>query len=129
MTDREYKIVLSGVLPPDDMNGWDNPALARMFDADRKQVRYALVAYNVHSGKEITETGDRILTVRLRGVEPVTDPAQADSVEQDMQTMFETRTGKVTLFGPPTDNDDDEPQPQDPTAGPWPGDPEWRQAQ
>lgn len=97
--DRAYKIALSGALPNDDINGWDNDDLAEDLNADRSKVRYAVISYTVHSTKEMTASGKKILTIQLHRIEPVPDD-DADEFAQTMVDYYEERTGQTSLFPP-----------------------------
>lgn len=102
--DREYKIALAGTMPAEQANGWDDDDFAATLDGNRAKVRYARIAYSVASAKEVTDTGKRILTVRLQRIEPIPDE-QAASEERELVNMYERRTGQATLF-PPRDDDE-----------------------
>jgi hypothetical protein len=97
MTDAEqdYKIALAGTLPGEQSNGWED--LADDLHRDRARVRYARIAYNVQSSKEVTATGKKILTIQLLRIEP-TDNNLADIDEMELRRMFEARTGQATLL-------------------------------
>jgi hypothetical protein len=132
---REYKIALAGTLPGEQGNGWDDDTLKAELDRDRSRVRYARVAYTVLHTREVTATGKRVLTIQLVRVEPTPDEL-ASIEERQLLDMFERRTGQTTLFAMQDANEEGVAQQQrelygpggdDETAGPWPGDPEWRQ--
>lgn len=117
---QDFRIALAGTLPGEQANGWDDDTLKADLYRNRAKVRYARVAYNVASSKEITSTGKRILTIQLVRIEPVGE--SLDSLEEaELMHFFEQRTGQATLLAPV------EGSTNDPTAGPWPGDPEWRE--
>jgi len=97
--DRIFKVALSGSLPNDDVNGWDNDDFAEELNNERSKGRYAVVYYNVHSTKDITATGKKILTIQLHRVEPVPDE-DVDEFAQTMTDYFEQRTGITSLFEP-----------------------------
>jgi hypothetical protein len=129
MTDdgeREYRIALAGSLPGDQANGWDTAELKTQLDANRAKVRYALVAYNVLHTREVTDTGKRVLTIRLQAVEPVPD-SDADGVRDHLQELYTERTGQASLFAMQDGlvATQDATEGREPEAGPWPGDPEW----
>lgn len=95
--DQEYRVALSGSLPPEQANGWDDEALKEDLYGDRSRIRYARVAYNVLHHREMTATGKRVLTLSLVRVEPVPD-GQAAAEEAALLELFEERTGQAPLF-------------------------------
>lgn len=104
----DYRIALAGTLPGEQANGWDGQA--EDLDADRARVRYALVAYNVASLKEVTATGKKVLTVQLLRIEPCSDEEDEGLVSTMLRERFEARTGQTTLFAdgaPPAGDPDD----------------------
>lgn len=117
---QEFKIALAGSMPGELANGWDDDNLKDDLYKDRARVRYARVAYNVASAKEVTATGKRILTIGLVRVEP-TDDDDAAVEEAEIIRLFEARTGQATLWQNSDTTD------RDPAAGPYPGDPEWQE--
>jgi hypothetical protein len=97
--DREFRVALAGSLPDEDASGWDNDEYAAQLDDDRPRTRYAIIAYNVHSVKEITGNGKRIITLQITRIEPVPDDDE-DEFAQTLNDYTEDRTGQATLFPP-----------------------------
>jgi hypothetical protein len=91
-----YKVALAGTLPTEQASGWADEGFAETLDRDRVRTRYALVAYNVASAKEVTATGKKILTVQLQRIEPVPDD-DADEFASTLSNYFEDRTGQTML--------------------------------
>lgn len=105
--ERDYKIALAGSLPGEQANGWDDDAIKASLDGDRARIRYARVAYNVMSAKEMTASGKRVLTIQLHRIEPVSDDL-SEAEGRELVRMFEQRTGQTTLFADSNRPDDDE---------------------
>lgn len=93
---REYRIALAGTLPGEQANGWDDDDFAAVLDGNRAKVRYAHVAYNVQSAKEVTATGKRIITVQLLRIEPTPEESAGED-ERMLAEMFTARTGQAML--------------------------------
>lgn len=132
--DSDYRIALAGSLPAEQANGWDDPDLAEDLFQNRAKVRYARIAYTVLHYREVTATGKRIITIALNRIEPVPDE-HAAAEAREINTLYEARTGQATLFTQADEAEEAEAAEawgdapivhQDPTAGPWPGDPEWK---
>lgn len=97
--DRAFKVTLSSGMPKGPENGWDDEDFAEELDGDRALTRYARVAYNVKSMREVTATGQKILAIQLLRIEPTPDSMRNDD-EQAVLDFFEHRTGQATLFPP-----------------------------
>lgn len=91
------KVKLSGKLPGDeDINGLD-ATVSNLIEHPEK-LRLGLVWYDVSQIADITDTGARVPTVRVRRFEPA---GTADDAPQELRDMalrlFEERTKKTPL--------------------------------
>lgn len=96
--ERAYKVALAGSLPDEQQNGWDSDEFAEKLDKNRAELRYAMVSYNVLHLREVTDSGKKIVTVRIRGIEPVEEAHQAHFVKTQMGTLRQARTGQAALI-------------------------------
>lgn len=114
--ERRYKVALAGSLPDEQQNGWDSDDFAELLDGNRAEVRFAMVSYNVLHVREVTDTGKKIVTIRVRGIEPVEETHQAHFVRTQMGELRQTRTGQAALIdagGHIEEFDDDNPDTRD----------------
>ena len=86
---------LSGKLPSDDRNGLS--ALAASLLANPKEVRVAIVLFDVNRITEEPDTGARVPQVRIRAFEPITPSDDAHEMDRLLRRSVERRTGKVEL--------------------------------
>lgn len=89
------ELSLSGSLPGNDLNGLI-PIVKHLIDAPAES-RVAIVLYDVQSLKTKVDDGLTMPVVRLRAIEPITDPAVVTKVRQTMNDIYCERTGKMEL--------------------------------
>ena len=88
-------ITVAGNLPQDDTYSGIEP-LRESLNTDPKQVRYAVIAFDVMHRKAITDTGEMVPTLRIRHIEPA---AQEDALEVQklLERLSEGRLGVLPL--------------------------------
>ena len=104
---------LSGALPPGDGNGLG--AIAGDLIADPKQVRVAVILFDVAKVAHRVDDGTRQATVRVRRIEVITDPGDRDAMRNLLQREFERRLGLTVL---PFELENDVSSAFDPTGSP-----------
>jgi hypothetical protein len=86
---------LSGKLPAGERNGL--PSVLPDLLKDNHTPRLAFVLLNVSKVTKDADTGDEVPTLRILGIEPVTESDDARIVERLIRRAVERRTGKVEL--------------------------------
>lgn len=86
---------LAGALPDGPGNGL--AAIAADLIADPSRVRVAVVLLDTQKITERCDDGSRVATVRIRRIEPISDPEDAATMRRLLQREFERRTGMVVL--------------------------------
>ena len=89
------ELSLGGGMPANDLNGWI-PLVKKLIDAPSEQ-RIAVVIYDVSSLKVKVDDGVTMPIVRLRAIEPITDPEKSKQIRLVMSDIYAERTGKAEL--------------------------------
>lgn len=89
------ELSLSGAIPGNDLNGL--LGMAEDLIKNPAETRVVICLLDVASIKTKVDDGTSMPTVRLRAIEPITDPKRAASVRQVMNDLYVQRTGKVEL--------------------------------
>lgn len=96
MTSKEaLSVALAGKLPKGDGNGLAE--MAPELEKNRKQIRVAVVLFDVASYAQTTDDGTAEVKVRIRRIEAITDPDDAAAMERLLMRQFERRTGQTVL--------------------------------
>lgn len=102
-------VKLSAALPADtDTNGVD--ALAGLLVDDPEQIRVAVLWFDTVKITDLTDSGARIPTIRVRRIEPIGNVLDVPaSIRQLVDEATQQRTGRVPLpFDEVEVGDDDE---------------------
>lgn len=86
---------LSGAIPGNDLNGLI-PLAKNLLD-DPAEVRVAIVLLDVSKITTKVDEGHSMPVVRLRAIEPITDPKISAEVRKVMNDIYAGRTGKQEL--------------------------------
>lgn len=90
-------VKLGAKLPADlETNGLD--AQAQALTDDPEAIRVAVVWYDTLKITDMTDTGDRIPTIRVRRIEPIGDVTTIpDTLRRLVDQAVENRTGRTPL--------------------------------
>lgn len=90
-------VKLASKLPGDpETNGVDNLVESLVDDPDT--IRYAVVWFDCSKITDVTDTGDRIPTIRVRRIEPIGTASTVDpAIAQIVDDAVEARTGRKAI--------------------------------
>lgn len=86
---------LSGKLPSGDANGL--AAVVRELVDDPTRVHVVIALVDTVKVVRVVESGQSVPTVRIRRVEAIGDPGDADQLKRLLAREFERRTGQAVL--------------------------------
>lgn len=86
---------LSGAIPGSDLNGLI--PLAKKLVDNPMEVRVAVVLFDVSKITTKVDEDHSMPVVRLRAIEPITDPKISAEVRKVMNDLYAERTGKQEL--------------------------------
>lgn len=97
-TDSDVTVVLGGKLPSGDGNGLAGMGYTlTKDDAARKQIRAAVILFDVAEVAVKTDDGSQKAKLRVRRIEVIGNPDDFEVMSRLLTREFERRTGQTTL--------------------------------
>lgn len=94
----EVTVALGGKLPKGDANGLVDLGNKLTIDREaRKQIRAAIVLFDVKDVKEDTDDASMVATLRIRRIEVLQDPEDFGLMQRLLMREWERRTGQTVL--------------------------------